>query len=557
MSKDMIYGEDARKKLFEGVRKLAMAVTTTLGPRGRNVIIDRNFGSPLITKDGVTVAKEIDLEDSYENMGAQLIKEAATRTNTQAGDGTTTATVLAYAIAKEGVKMVATGYDPISIKRGIDEGIAVAIQSLDDIKQEVKTKDDILNIASISANGDDEVGQQIADAMERVGNDGVVTVEESRTMETYVDYVEGMQLERGYVSAYFATDEHMNCILETPFILVTNKTISNLQNIVPLLQMVQRMDRQLLIIADNVEGQALQGMVINSMKGVLRSCAIRSPGYGEHRFELLKDIAVLTGATYIDEAAGMDFASITLETLGQAGRVKITARDTTIIDGAGKPEDLASRVANLRELLFEASSDYEKEKFQERIAKLVGGVAVINVGANSEVEMKEKKHRVEDALSATRAALEEGIVPGGGLSLVYAASQMDGVDPDATGWTDAHFAGYKIVQKALEEPMRKIADNAGVSGDVIVNKAQELLVANKGKLRTNFTKGATEHRVYEGYNAATSEWVDMYDAGIIDPVKVTRSAIQNAGSVAGMLLTTECAIVDLPEPQQPLQMPPM
>ena len=555
MSKEMIYGEDARKKLFEGVRKLSLAVSTTLGPRGRNVIINRNFGSPLITKDGVTVAKEIDLEDPYENMGAQLIKEAATRTNTQAGDGTTTATVLAYAIAKEGVKMVATGYDPISIKRGIDEGVRIAIASLDDIKQDIKTKDDILNIASISANGDMEVGKQIADAMDHVGNDGVVTVEESRTMETHVEYVEGMQVERGYITPYFATDEHMNCILEAPYILVTNKTISNIQTIAPLLEMVRRADKPLLIIADGVEGNAIQALIINHMKGVLRSCAIRSPGYGEHRFELLKDIAILTGATYVDEAAGMEFASVSLDSLGMAGKVKITARDTTIIDGAGKPEDLYTRVEQLKTLLAEASSDYEKEKFQERIAKLVGGVAVINVGANSEVEMKEKKHRVEDALSATRAALEEGIVPGGGLALVYAASQMAGTK-SGEGWSDANAAGYRIVMKALEEPMRKIADNAGVSGDVIVNKAQELLEENRGLLIQN--AGDKEPRkTYQGYNAATNEWRDMYAAGIIDPVKVTRSAIQNAGSVAGMLLTTECAIVDLPEPQQPIQMPPM
>jgi chaperonin GroEL len=548
MSKDLLYSEDARKKLFEGVRKLFEAVSVTLGPRGRNVIIDRQFGSPLITKDGVTVAKEIDLEDPYENMGAQLIKEAATRTNTQAGDGTTTATVLAYAIAKEGVKMVATGYDPISIKRGVDEGVKAAIASLDAIKQEVKTKDDILNIATISANGDKEVGQQIADAMEHVGNDGVVTVEESRTLDTHVEYVEGMQLERGYMSAYFATDEHMNCILETPYILVTNKSISNLQSIVPLLQMVQRADRQLLIIADNVEGPALQALVINSMKGVLRSCAIRSPGYGEMRFELLKDIAILTGATYIDEAAGMEFASVSLESLGQAGRVKITAHDTIIVEGAGLPETLNTRIEQLKTLLAEASSDYEKEKYQERIAKLIGGVAVINVGANSEVEMKEKKHRVEDALSATRAALEEGIVPGGGLSLLYASSQMS---KGSGAQLDAQIAGYKIVQKALEEPARKIADNAGVSGDVIVGKILEAFEANKVLLRKIDS-------YYLGYDAAKQEWVDMYQAGIIDPVKVTRSAIQNAGSVAGMLLTTECAIVNLPEKENQMpQMPQM
>ena len=550
MSKDMLYGEDARKKLMSGITKLSEAVSTTLGPRGRNVIITRQFGSPLITKDGVTVAKEIDLKDPYENMGAQLIKEAATRTNTQAGDGTTTATVLAYAIAKEGIKMVATGYDPISIKRGIDEGVRVALAALDNIKRDVKTKEDILNIATISANGDTEVGQQIADAMEHVGNDGVVTVEESRTMNTYVDYVEGMQLDRGYMSPYFATDEHMNCTLEAPYILVTNKTISNLQSIVPLLTMLQRADRPLLIIADNVEGSAMQALIINSMKGVLKSCAIRSPGYGEHRFEFLKDIAILTGATYVDEGAGMEFATLSLESLGQAGKVKITAQSTTIIEGAGTPEALAGRVDQLRILLNESSSDYEKEKYQERIAKLAGGVAIINVGANSEVEMKEKKHRVEDALSATRAALEEGIVPGGGLSLVYAATQMNNLKAPQ-GWTEAHAAGYRIVQKALEEPMRKIADNAGVSGDVVVGKVLETFEANNTLLKKIDS-------YYQGYNAASGEWVDMYVAGVIDPVKVTRSALQNAGSVAGMLLTTECAIVDLPEPQQPMpQMPEM
>jgi chaperonin GroEL len=544
MAKDLLYSEDARKKLFAGVTKLADAVSTTLGPRGRNVIINRSFGAPLITKDGVTVAKEIDLKDPYENMGAQLIKEAATRTNSQAGDGTTTATVLAYAIAKEGIKMVAAGYDPISLKKGIDEGIRCALASVDKIRQDIKTKEEIHNIASISANGDKEVGQQIADAIEHVGNDGVVTVEESRTMDTYVDYVEGMQFERGYMSPYFASDEMGNCILESPYVLVTNKTIGNIKQIVPLLEMVQRAQRPLFIIADNVEPGVLQALVINNMKGVLKSCVIRSPGYGDHRFETLRDIAVLTGGTYIDDVAGMEFSSMTLDSLGQAGKVKVTPRSTTIIEGAGLPADMEARIELLRKLLAEASSDYEKEKYQERIAKLVGGVAIINVGANSEVEMKEKKHRVEDALSATRAALEGGIVPGGGLALVYIAELAKG-NKSPEGWTQDNAAGFNIVLRALEEPMHKIAENAGVSGDVIVNTAKEYCSRNAlGE--------------FVGYNAATGEWVDMFEAGVIDPAKVTRSALQNAGSVAGMLLTTECAIVDLPEPLAPmLPMPEM
>ena len=546
MSKDMLYGESSRKKLFAGVEKLSQAVTSTLGPRGRNVIMERNLGTPLITKDGVTVAKEIVLADPYENMGAQLIKEAATRTNLAAGDGTTTATVLAYAIAKEGVKMVAAGADPISIKRGIDQGIAEAVSILDTIKKDVSSKDDVLNIATISANGDMEIGKQIADAMEHVGNDGVVTVEESRSMETYVDYVEGMQFDRGYLSPYFATDDQMNCILDNPYILVTNKSLSNIQNLAPLLNMVTRADRPLFIIADQVEGSVLQALIINNMKGVLKSCAIRSPGYGEHRFELLKDIAVLTGATYVDEAAGMDYSSMTLDVLGQAGRVKITPYNTTIIEGLGTKEDVASRVDQIRALLAEAVSDYEKEKYQERIAKLSGGVAIINVGANSEVEMKEKKHRVEDALSATRAAIEEGIVPGGGLALMFARHEMNKCVTEGSKWNEGNAAGFRTVQKALEEPMRMIAENAGVSGDVIVNTVKDNFEKNDRKMKAHHT----------GYNAATGDWVDMYEAGIIDPVKVTKAALQNAGSVAGMLLTTECAIIEIPE-KNPATLPMM
>lgn len=542
MAKDLSYAEEARKKLFIGVEKLSEAVATTLGPRGRNVIISRKFGAPLITKDGVTVAKEIELSDPYENMGAQLIKEAATRTNTMAGDGTTTATVLAYSVVKEGIKMVANGYDPISIKKGIDQGVTEAVSIISELKRDITSKEEILNVATISANGDKIIGQQIADAIDHVGNDGVVTVEESRTMDTFVEYVEGMQFDRGYLSPYFATDDNMSCTLDNPYILVTNKTLSNLQNIVPLLTMVSRADRPLLIIADQVEGAVLQGLVINNIKGVLKSCAIRSPGYGENRFELLKDIAILTNATYIDESAGMDYSSISLESLGQAGRVIITAHSTTIIEGLGSEESINNRVEQIRTLLSEATSDYEKEKYQERIAKLSGGVAIINVGAGSEVEMKEKKHRVEDALSATRAALEEGIVPGGGLSLLYASENLEKCVIDKnTEWTDANAAGFRIVIEALREPMRRIAKNAGMSGDVIVNRGISSLSENVSE--------------YIGYNAATNTWVDMFKTGIIDPMKVTRCALQNAGSVAGMLLTTECAIVDFPEPQQAL--PPM
>jgi len=550
MPKSLTYSERAREKLFHGVEQLANAVAVTLGPRGRNVIIDRKFGSPLITKDGVSVAKEIDVEDPYENMGAQLIKEAATRTNDLAGDGTTTATVLAYAIAKEGVKMVAAGYDPISIKRGIDEGINAAIASLDEIRQDISTKEDIFNVATISANGDTEIGLQIADAMEHVGKDGVVTVEESRTVDTYVEYVEGMQFDRGYMSPYFATDEHMTATLENPYILVTNRSIGNIKSIIPLLEMVQRADKPLFIVADNVEGPVLQALIINNLKGVLHSCVVRSPGYGERRFELLKDIAILTGAKYVDEDAGDEFSSLSLEDLGRAERVKVTQDSTTIINGLGDEEALRARIENLRILANETTSDYDREKYQERIAKLSGGVAVLNVGAASEVEMKEKKHRVEDALSATRAALLGGIVPGGGLALIKARMSIADRDFD-TNVSDGHLAGFRIVLKALEEPMWKIAENAGVSGDVVVATAKERC-NSKHSTKINAETGK---KVHIGYDAASGEWVDMFEAGIIDPYNVTRAALQNAGSVAGMLLTTECAIVSLPEKQEPL--PPM
>lgn len=537
MSKELLYGAEAREKMLKGLTKLATAVATTLGPRGRTVIIDRKFGAPLITKDGVTVAKEIFLPDPFENMGAQIIREAATKTNDTAGDGTTTATVLAYSLASEGAKMVASGHDPMEIKKGIDLGIQKAMECVQQLKKEVKHKEDIFNVASISANSDTIIGSHIADAIEHVGKDGVVTVEESRTMETYVDYVEGMQYDKGYLSPYFSTSEDLTVTYNDPIILLYDKTISNVQSLRYILEMAQRIDKPLLIIAENVEGDALTMLVLNHLKGILRVCAVKAPGFGDRQKEMLEDIAILTGGTVISEDVGLTLGDVKPETLGRCGQVKVTARNTTIVDGIGDPEAVKARIALLHTQIAEATSDYEKEKLQERLAKLSGGVAVINVGAATEVEMKEKKHRVEDALSTARAAIEEGIVPGGGVALITAASAVQRFR-DQNKLTSGEVTGLNIVIRALEEPMRKIASNAGYSSDVVIERA---------KMEKQET----------GFNAAKGTWVNMFEEGIIDPTKVTLSALRYAGSVASMLLTTECAIVEIPEKEEPIPPPPM
>lgn len=532
MAKDLLYGEDIRKKLLDGVAKLERAVSSTLGPRGRNVILDRKFGAPLMTKDGVTVAKEIHLKDPYENIGAQIIKEAATKTNEAAGDGTTTATVLAYALAREGIKMMTAGHDPLEIKKGMDAGVEEAILYLNEFKRDIKSKEDILHVAAISANNDPEIGQHIADAIDHVGKDGVVTVEESRTLETHVSYVEGLQFDNGYLSAYFATNDEFTCLLENPYILIYDKPISNMRTISPLMEMIHRQGegRSLLIFAESVDGDALKGMVINHVQGNLKSCAVKSPGFGERRNDILQDIAILTGGTLISEDLGLSLDKVSLDMLGSCASAKITSRSTILVDGAATPEAIKERVEFVRNQMLNSETDYEREKHQERLAKLSGGVAVINVGAATEVEMKEKKHRVEDALSTARSAIEGGIVPGGGITLLRAGQALLAKNSEKVSLDDAMGIniGRRIVARALEEPLRKIIKNAGGMPDVVVARAKE----------------ETGTR---GYDAMNNVWVDMFEAGIIDPVKVTYSALRYAGSVAGMLLTTECAVIELEE----------
>lgn len=525
MSKEIKFGEDARKKMLDGVNKLADTVKVTLGPKGRNVVLDKSFGAPLITNDGVTIAKEIELDDPYENIGARLVKEVATKTNDIAGDGTTTATVLAQAIIKEGVKNVAAGGDPMAIKRGIDKAVESAVEGLKGISSEINGKEDIARVASISANSN-EIGELIAEAMEKVSKDGVITIEESKTATTGLNVVEGMQFDKGYISPYFVTDtDKMETVMENPYILITDKKISNIQEILPLLESLMQQSGKLLIIADDIESEALSTLVLNKLRGVLNVAAVKAPGFGDRRKEMLEDIAVLTGGEVITSDLGLELKDTTIEQLGRAKQVKIQKENTIIVDGAGDKEKLSARVKQIKTQLEETTSEFDKEKLQERLAKIAGGVAVIEVGAATEVEMKEKKLRIEDALSATKAAVEEGIVAGGGTALV---NIMPAVEKCLNDLSEEEKIGAKIVLKALEEPVRQIAANAGLEGAVILNKIK-----------------SSEAGI--GFNAAKEEYVDMKKAGIVDPTKVTRSALQNAASIASMILTTESVVTDKKE----------
>ncbi|MDR2110273.1 MAG: chaperonin GroEL [Spirochaetaceae bacterium] len=535
MAKQLLFNEEARRKLLAGVEQISKPVKVTLGPKGRNVLLDKKFGAPTVTKDGVSVAKEVELADPYENMGAQLLKEVATKTNDVAGDGTTTATVLAYSLVKEGLKSVAAGMTPIELKRGIDKAVEIAVDEIKKSAKEIKDKEEISHVASVSANNDSEIGNTIADAMEKVGKDGVITVEESKTMDTTIEFVEGMQFDRGYISAYFVTDrDTMTSVYEDAYILIHDKKISSMKDMLPLLDKVAQSGKPLLIIAEDVDGEDISTLVVNSLRGTLRTCAVKAPGFGDRRKAMLEDIAILTGGEVVSEELGLKLENTEISQLGKAKTIKIDKDNTTIINGSGKPKEIQDRIAQIKAQIEETTSDYDREKLQERLAKLAGGVAVINVGAATEVELKEKKHRVEDALSATRAAIEEGIVSGGELALIQAAIALD--KADLSGLTDDEKVGFKIVKRALEEPIRQIAENAGLDGAVIAEKAK------------SEKKGI-------GFDAAKLEWVDMVKAGIIDPAKVTRSALQNAASIASLLLTTECAITDIPEKKDPPPMP--
>ena len=528
MAKQLQFSEEARKSLVNGVEKISRAVMTTLGPKGRLVVLDKKYGAPTVTKDGVSVAREIDLEDPFENMGAQLLKEVATKTNDVAGDGTTTATVLAWSIIKEGMKSVSAGVNPMGIRRGIDRAVADAVAEIKKTATPIKEKEEIAQVASVSANNDHQIGDEIADAMEKVGLDGVITVEESKTIETTTDYVEGMQFDRGYLSAYFCNNrDTMTAVLDNPYILIYDKKISNMKELLPILEKVAQSGKPLLIIAEDVDGEALATLVVNAVRGTLNVVAVKAPGFGDRRKEMLQDIAILTGGQVISEELGMKLENAELEQLGRAKSVKVEKENTTIINGAGKSEQIKDRIAQIKKQIADTTSDYDREKLQERLAKLAGGVAVMNVGAATEVELKEKKHRVEDALSATRAAIEEGVIPGGGVALCQAAKALEGTD--LSQFTDEEKTGYKIVRRALEEPIRQIADNAGKDGSIVADKCKNA--------ETGF-----------GYDAEKDVWCDMVKSGIVDPVKVTRSALQNAASIASLILTTECAVTDIPTP---------
>ena len=528
MAKQLKYGEDARRALEAGINTLANTVKITLGPKGRNVVLDKKFGAPLITNDGVTIAKEIELEDPFENMGAQLVREVSVKTNDVAGDGTTTATLLAQALIHEGMKNVAAGANPMVIKKGIQQATDAAVQSLSAISKSIETKQEIAQVASISS-GDEVIGNLIADAMEKVGKDGVITVEESKTMKTELTVVEGMQFDRGYASSYMCTDmEKMEAVLDNPYILITDKKISNIQEIIGLLENVVKSGKKLLIIAEDVEGEALATLVLNKLRGTFTCVAVKAPGFGDRRKAMLQDIAVLTGGQVITEELGLDLKEATIDMLGTARQVKIDKENTVIVEGGGDPDEIKARIASIRSQIEVTTSDYDREKLQERLAKLSGGVAVIKVGAATEVEMKERKLRIEDALAATRAAVEEGIVPGGGTALINASKAVAKLVPEVSG--DAK-TGVNIVLRALEEPVRQIAANAGVEGSVIVEKI-------KSKKSVSF-----------GYDASKDEFCDMIERGIIDPTKVTRSALQNAASVAAMVLTTESIVTDIPAPE--------
>lgn len=531
-AKDVRFGDSGRSRMVEGVNILADAVKVTLGPKGRNVVLERSFGAPTVTKDGVSVAKEIELKDKFANMGAQMVKEVASKTSDIAGDGTTTATVLAQAIVREGMKYVAAGMNPMDLKRGIDKAVAATIEELKKISKPCETAKEIAQVGSISANSDTDIGKIIADAMEKVGKEGVITVEDGKSLANELDVVEGMQFDRGYLSPYFINNaDKQQAILENPYVLIFDKKISNIRDLLPVLEQVAKSSRPLLIIAEDVDGEALATLVVNNIRGILKTVAVKAPGFGDRRKAMLEDIAILTGGTVISEETGLSLEKATLDDLGNAKRIEIGKENTTIIDGAGTADAIQARVKQIRVQIDEATSDYDREKLQERVAKLAGGVAVIKVGAATEVEMKEKKARVEDALHATRAAVEEGVVPGGGVALLRARSNLnlkgDNADQDA---------GIKIVLRAMEQPLREIVANAGDEPSVVVNE----VVKNKGNY---------------GYNAATSEYGDMVAMGVLDPTKVTRSALQNAASVAGLMLTTDCMVAELAEDKP--AMPPM
>ncbi|MEG0356460.1 MAG: chaperonin GroEL [Christensenellaceae bacterium] len=531
MAKQLKFGEEARRALESGVNQLADTVKVTLGPKGRNVVLDKKFGSPLITNDGVTIAKEIELEDPFENMGAQLVKEVATKTNDVAGDGTTTATLLAQAIIREGLKNVAAGANPMGIKKGVLKASEAVVQGLSEMSKPIVDSKAIAQVASISA-GDDQIGSLIAQAMEKVGNDGVITVEESKTMQTELTVVEGMQFDRGYASPYMVSDtDKMEAIMDDPLILITDKKITNIQDLLPILEQIVQQGKKLLIISEDVEGEALATLVVNKLRGTFNCVAVKAPGFGDRRKAMLQDIAVLTGATVISEEVGIELKDAKMEMMGHARQVKVDKENTTIVEGLGKPEDIKGRIKSIRAQIEETTSDYDKEKLQERLAKLAGGVAVIQVGAATETEMKETKLRIEDALAATRAAVEEGIVPGGGTALIKV---MDKVNALIASLEGDERTGARILLRSLEEPVRQIAANAGLEGSIIVEK---ILASDTNTF---------------GFDAAKGEYVDMIKVGIIDPTKVTRSAVQNAASVAAMLLTTESVVTDLPSKEAPM-----
>ncbi len=526
-AKEIVYQEQARNLILAGVNALADAVKVTLGPKGRNVVLEKSFGSPTITKDGVTVAKEIELENKFENMGAQMVREVASKTSDVAGDGTTTATVLAQAIFREGSKLVAAGHNPMEIKRGIDKAVETIVEHLAKISKQTRDPAEIAQVGTVSANGDATIGKLLSEAMEKVGKEGVITVEEAKTAETSLDVVEGMQFDRGYLSPYFVTDpERMEATLEDCYILLSEKKISNMKDLLPVLEAIARQQKPLLIVAEDIEGEALATLVVNKLRGTLSCCAVKAPGFGDRRKEMLKDIATLTGGQVIAEELGLKLENVTISDLGQAKTIKVDKDNTTIVDGAGKKDKIKARQNEIRQQVENTTSDYDREKLQERLAKLVGGVAVIKVGAATETEMKEKKARVEDALHATRAAVEEGIVPGGGVALLRAQKALDKLDV-----SDEQRFGVSIIRRSIEEPLRQIVGNAGEEGSIVVNKVRE----GKG----NF-----------GYNAATNEYGDLVAMGVIDPAKVVRSALQNAASVAGLMLTTEALVADKPKEEK-------
>ena len=530
MAKQLLFNEDARRKLLSGVEQISKAVKVTLGPCGRMVMLDKKYGAPTITKDGVSVAKEIELQDPYENMGAQFVREVASKTNDDAGDGTTTATVLAYALVREGLKSVAAGMTPIEIKRGIDKAVAVAVEEIKKNAKPVKGADDVTHIATISANNDPEIGKMLADAIEKVGKDGVITVEESKNMDTTVDTVEGMQFDRGYISAYFVTDrERMETSYEDAYVLIYDKKISSMKDLLPILEKIANAGKSLVIIAEDVDGEALTTLVLNTIRGTIHVCAVKAPGFGDRRKEMLQDIAILTGGQLISDEVGLKLETADIDMLGRARSIKIDKDNTTIVGGTGDKKKISDRIEEIKHQIEKSTSSYDKEQLQKRLAKLAGGVAVINVGATTETEMKEKKFRVEDTIAATRAALDEGVVSGGGLALLEAAKALENIPAELS---EDEKVGFKIVRRALEEPIRQIANNAGIDGAIIADRAK----AEK--------KGV-------GYNAYAAEWVNMMEAGIIDPAKVTTCALKNAASIAGTLLTTECAVTDIPEPKAP------